>query len=48
MSDNMKNQIENLESIRDEALVGGGEKRIAAQHDKGKMTARERISALAH
>ncbi len=26
--------------------LGGGEKRIAKQHDKGKMTARERISAL--
>ncbi|KAA3636652.1 MAG: acyl-CoA carboxylase subunit beta, partial [Bacteroidetes bacterium] len=26
--------------------LGGGEKRIAKQHDKGKMTARERINAL--
>ena len=26
--------------------MGGGEKRIAAQHAKGKLTARERISVL--
>jgi propionyl-CoA carboxylase beta chain len=29
-----------------EALLGGGEKRIEAQHAKGKLTARERISLL--
>ncbi|MCY7352730.1 MAG: acyl-CoA carboxylase subunit beta [Cytophagaceae bacterium] len=29
-----------------EALLGGGEKRIAAQHKKGKLTARERIQLL--
>ena len=28
------------------ALLGGGEKRIAAQHAKGKLTARERIELL--
>lgn len=28
------------------ALAGGGEKRIAAQHKKGKLTARERIALL--
>ena len=28
------------------ALLGGGEKRIAAQHNKGKLTARERIGLL--
>jgi propionyl-CoA carboxylase beta chain len=31
---------------REAALVGGGEKRIAAQHAKGKLTARERIELL--
>lgn len=35
-----------LESKRREASLGGGEKRIAAQHKKGKMTARERIQYL--
>ena len=27
-------------------MVGGGERRIAAQHKKGKLTARERIDIL--
>ena len=28
------------------AMVGGGEKRIQDQHDKGKFTARERIDRV--
>ena len=35
-----------LEERRAEALKGGGEKRIEAQHAKGKMTARERLALL--
>lgn len=35
--------IERLHQERKKALAGGGEKRIEAQHKKGKMTARERI-----
>lgn len=31
---------------RAQALVGGGQKRIDAQHKKGKLTARERIAVL--
>ena len=31
---------------RAQALLGGGQKRIDAQHKKGKLTARERISVL--
>ncbi len=31
---------------REKARLGGGEKRIAAQHAKGKLTARERIELL--
>ena len=38
--------IEKLHQSRAKALEGGGEKRIAAQHKKGKMTARERIDEL--
>ncbi len=38
--------IERLHRMREESLVGGGEKRIQAQHDKGKLTARERIDFL--
>src|SRR5258706_12148081 len=35
-----------LERRREHALSGGGAPRIKAQHDKGKLTARERIGAL--
>ncbi|MCB0280535.1 MAG: methylmalonyl-CoA carboxyltransferase, partial [Calditrichaeota bacterium] len=38
--------LEKLNSYRDESKQGGGEKRIKAQHDKGKLTARERIDFL--
>ena len=41
-----KESIKHLESQRAEALLGGGEKRVKAQHDKGKLTARERIDYL--
>lgn len=39
-------QIEKLKRMREEALLGGGEKRIKDQHEKGKLTARERINLL--
>ncbi len=32
--------------LRDQAKLGGGEKRIKSQHRKGKLTARERINLL--
>jgi len=35
-----------LESKRAAARLGGGDKRIAAQHKKGKLTARERLELL--
>jgi propionyl-CoA carboxylase beta chain len=38
--------IEELERKRAAARLGGGEKRIAAQHAKGKLSARERIELL--
>ncbi|MBL7129621.1 MAG: acyl-CoA carboxylase subunit beta, partial [Ignavibacteria bacterium] len=41
-----KNKIEELKKIKAEALLGGGEKRIEAQHKRGKLTARERIDLL--
>jgi len=37
---------ERIEAARASALLGGGEKRITAQHKKGKLTARERIGLL--
>ena len=39
----MDDRIEELRAKREAAAKGGGEDRIAKQHDKGKMTARERI-----
>jgi len=42
----IEDRIENLANLRAEAHKGGGEKRIAAQHEKGKLTARERIAHL--
>lgn len=38
--------IQQLEGRRGEARLGGGQRRIDAQHAKGKLTARERIDAL--
>jgi propionyl-CoA carboxylase beta chain len=38
--------IEELEKRRELARLGGGEKRIEAQHSKGRLTARERVSVL--
>jgi acetyl-CoA carboxylase carboxyltransferase component len=35
-----------LESLNEKAMLGGGEARIAKQHDQGKYTARERIDRL--
>lgn len=42
----MKSKIEELRSKREEAILGGGTKRIESQHKKGKLTARERIDLL--
>jgi propionyl-CoA carboxylase beta chain len=42
----MQEILQRLEEKRAAARAGGGEKRIAAQHAKGKLTARERIEAL--
>src|SRR6056297_2153603 len=44
MTENKK--VERLQELRKQALKGGGEKRIARQHEKGKLTARERIDLL--
>ncbi|PIB24449.1 methylmalonyl-CoA carboxyltransferase [Amylibacter kogurei] len=42
----MQDIIQALEERRDQARQGGGAKRVAAQHGKGKLTARERIEVL--
>jgi len=42
----MRDILQELEDRRDVARMGGGAKRIDAQHAKGKLTARERIDLL--
>src|SRR3974390_87356 len=42
----MKHILDSLEERRAGAKLGGGEKRIEAQHARGKLTARERIELL--
>lgn len=41
-----QDKIEQLVARRAKARLGGGEKRIEAQHQKGKLTARERLALL--
>lgn len=42
----MDRKIDELAARRLKVEMGGGEKRIRAQHDRGKLTARERIELL--
>lgn len=45
----MSNQLEKVKeliALREEARLGGGEKAIQKQHERGKYTARERIAQL--
>jgi propionyl-CoA carboxylase beta chain len=42
----MKEKVEQLRAVKAKARLGGGAKRIEAQHKKGKLTARERVDLL--
>ena len=42
----MKSKVQTLREKIEEGKLGGGEKRIEAQHKKGKLTARERVELL--
>jgi propionyl-CoA carboxylase beta chain len=42
----MRETLIELERRREQARAGGGAERIAAQHKRGKLTARERLSVL--
>lgn len=46
MNEIQNNKIKELVSRRQTARLGGGQKRIDAQHAKGKLTARERLALL--
>ena len=39
-------KIKKLEELNKEAELGGGEDRIARQHQSGRLTARERVEML--
>lgn len=43
---NRQEKVNQLIELREKARMGGGERRINAQHEKGKLTARERIDML--
>ncbi len=42
----MRDKLKKLAELRSQAELGGGEGRIATQHQKGKLTARERLDLL--
>lgn len=42
----MDSKTEHLHAIKQEAMLGGGEQRMAKQHAAGKLTARERLDLL--
>ena len=42
----VQDKLRQLNEIRSKAQLGGGKVRIQKQHDKGKLTARERINLL--
>ncbi len=42
----MKTALLQLETMQREAFVAGGEERLKVQHEKGKLTARERLDVL--
>jgi len=46
MADSENENVKELQNKRKQAKKGGGEVRIKKQHDKGKLTARERIDLL--
>jgi acetyl-CoA carboxylase carboxyltransferase component len=39
-------KVQKLRELRQQAMLGGGQKRIDRQHAKGKLTARERLNLL--
>ncbi len=45
-SSGLRPLVEDLHRRREQAKLGGGEEKIALQHERGKLTARERIDLL--
>ena len=42
----MREKLKQLEELRRESELGGGKERLEAQHDRGKLSARERLDLL--
>jgi acetyl-CoA carboxylase carboxyltransferase component len=42
----LRSLVDDLHERREQARLGGGEERIARQHEQGKLTARERLALL--
>ena len=42
----IQNNLEHLKQLKEQAYLGGGQDRVAAQHERGKLTARERFESL--
>jgi len=42
----LDDKLKHLQERREKTYTGGGEQRVKAQHDKGKLTARERLEKL--
>ena len=43
----IRERLDDLQRRKDQAALGGGQRRIDAQHQRGKLTARERLELLA-
>ncbi|HZK66026.1 MAG TPA: acyl-CoA carboxylase subunit beta [Chloroflexota bacterium] len=46
MEEQVLDKVQELQRLREEAYLGGGQRRIDHQHAKGKLTARERLDLL--
>lgn len=42
----IQSNLEELHQLKEQAYIGGGQERIDAQHERGKLTARERLDLL--
>ncbi len=42
----MREKLDRLEELREQSELGGGKRRLEAQHAKGKLSARERLALL--
>ena len=46
MSETFEDRLNRLDELRQQAYLGGGQERIDRIHEKGRLTARERIHLL--